>query len=240
MITGGNSGIGLATAAEFAAQGAKVVIFGRDQESLDNAIAEIGNESIAIKGDVTKGDDLERLFKETSEKFGSIDVLFVNAGVVSAAPVDEVDDENFDFISNINFKGAFFTVQKAVSKLNDGASIIFNSSIANRKGMPGMAVYSATKAAVRSLARSFTAELAGRGIRANVLSPGAIETPLWGKTGMSEEQIEEFSNDIGAQIPAGRFGTPGEMAKAALFLASDESSYVVGAELIADGGLTQL
>lgn len=240
VITGGNSGIGLGVADEFSKQGANVVIFGRSQESLDNAVNHIGNGTLAVQGDVTSLDDLGRLFQSTSEQFGKIDVLVVNAGVVQPSPVDQTDEANFDFHSNINFKGAFFTVQQALPYLKDGASVILNSSVANAVGMPGMAVYAATKAAVRSLARTMTAELAHRGIRVNTLSPGPIETPIWGRTGMPEQDLQDMSSTIQSQVPLGRFGSVSEMAKAALFLASDDSSFVAGAELAADGGMTQV
>ena len=239
VITGGNSGIGLSIAREFVNQGADVVIFGRSEASLESATHEIGNGTLAVRGDVTSLTDLDRLFESTVEKFGKIDVLVVNAGVVRPAPVDQIDEGNFDYHADMNFKGAFFTVQRALPHLN-GASIILNSSIANAVGMPGMSVYGATKAAVRSLARTLTAELAPRGIRVNALSPGPIETPLWGRTGLSESELEELSAGIGAQVPLGRFGSSEEMAKAALFLASEDSSYVAGAELVADGGMTQV
>ena len=240
VITGGNSGIGLGIAREFARQGASIVIFGRNQESLESATAEIGGETLVVQGDVTSVSDLDRLFESTVQKFGKIDVLIVNAGVARPAPVDEVDEDAFDFLSDINFKGAFFTVQRALPRLNDGASIILTSSTANSIGMPGMAVYGATKAAVRSLARTLSAELLPRGIRVNTLSPGAIETPIWGRTGLQQEELDQMASELGSQIPMGRFGTSDEMAKAALFLASDDSSYVAGAELVVDGGLTQI
>ncbi len=240
VITGGNSGIGLSIAREFVNQGADVVIFGRSEASLERATHEIGNGTLAVRGDVTSLTDLDRLFESTVEKFGKIDVLVVNAGVVRPTPIDQIDEDNFDYHANINFKGAFFTVQRALPHLNDGASLILNSSIANAVGMPGMSVYGATKAAVRSLARTLTAELAPRGIRVNTLSPGAIETPLWGRTGLSDSELKELSAGIGAQVPLGRFGSSEEMAKAALFLASEDSSYVAGAELVADGGMTQV
>ena len=240
VITGGNSGMGLSMAREFAKQGASVAIFGRSADTLESATAEIGGDTLAVQGDVTSVADLDRLFESTVQKFGKIDVLITNAGVARPAPVDEVDEDAFDFLSDINFKGAFFTVQRALPHLNDPASIVLTSSIANRTEMPGMAVYGATKAAVRSLPRTLSAELLPRGIRVNALSPGAIETPIWGRTGLQQEELAQMASNIGSQIPIGRFGTPDEMAKAALFLASDDSSYVVGTELVADGGMTQI
>ena len=240
VVTGGNSGIGLAIAREFANQGADVAIFGRNQDSLETARDEIGGSTIAIQGDVTRISDLDRLFQAATDAFGKVDVLVVNAGVARPAPIDQVDEDEFDFVSDINFKGAFFTVQRALDHLNDGASVILNSSVTNTIGLAGMSVYSASKAAVRSLARTLSAELLPRKIRVNALSPGAIETPLWGRIGLDEQEVDEMAAGIGSKIPMGRFGNSNEMAKAALFLASDDSSYVVGAELVADGGMTQL
>ncbi|MEN8145469.1 MAG: SDR family oxidoreductase [Gemmatimonadota bacterium] len=240
VVTGGNSGIGLAVAKELAGQGARVAIFGRDETSLAAAQADTGGSTVAIRGDVTNMSDLDRLFSTTADALGKIDVLIVNAGVARPAPIDQVDEEAFDFQSDINFKGAFFTVQRSLPYLNDGASIVLNSSVANAIGLAGMSVYSATKAALRSLARTLSAELLPRGIRVNTLSPGAIETPLWGRIGLDEKEIDEMATAIGSQIPMGRFGSSAEMAKAALFLASEDSSYVAGAELVADGGMTQV
>ena len=240
VITGGNSGIGLASALRFRDEGSKVAILGRSRETLDTATAELGEAGHAVQGDVTSIADLDRLFSETAERFGKIDVLMVNAGVAKVAPVDQVSEEAFDFTTDINFKGAFFTVQRALPHLNDGASIILVSSIVNQKGFEGFSVYAATKAAVRSLARSFAAELKERSIRVNVLSPGPIETPIYGRMDMPSEAVEEFGASIAEQVPLGRFGTPDEMAGAALFLASGASSYVNGAELSADGGFSQV
>ncbi len=240
VVTGGNSGIGLAVAKELAGEGARVAIFGRNETSLESARAEIGGSTVAVQGDVTSVADLDRLFRTTEDAFGKVDVLIVNAGVARPAPIDQVEEEDFDFQSDINFKGAFFTVQRALPYLNDGASIVLNSSVANAIGLAGMSVYSATKAALRSLARTLSAELLPRGIRVNTLSPGAIETPLWGRIGLDEKEVAEMATAIGSQIPMGRFGSAAEMAKAALFLASEDSSYVAGAELVADGGMTQV
>ena len=235
VITGGNSGIGLATAQEFKAQGAEVVIFGRTQKTLEDAVHTVGSGTLTVQGDVTHLADLDRLYQQTVERFGKVDILVVNAGIAKPVPVEQLDEALFDEISNINFKGAFFTVQRALPYLNDGASIIFVTG-ANQKGVPGYSVISATKAALRSLARTFSAELLHRGIRANALCPGAIETPILGKLGLSKEILES----IPEQIPIKRIGTAEEMAKAALFLASTDSSYVVGAELVADGGRSEI
>ena len=240
LVTGGTSGIGLAIAREFQAQGAKVAISGRDAERLAEARAAIGGEVLAVQGDVATAADLDRLFAEVEEKLGKIDALVANAGVAPFASVAETSEELFDRVVGINFKGAFFTVQKALPHLNDGASVVITSSAANQAGIAGTAAYSATKAAVRSLARTFSAELVPRGIRVNTLSPGPIETPLFGKTGLPPEAVEGFAAQVQEQVPLKRFGQPEEMAKAALFLASSDSSYVVGTDLVADGGLTQV
>ncbi len=235
VITGGNSGIGLATAQEFKAQGAEVVIFGRTQKTLEDAVHTIGNGTLAVQGDVTQLADLDRLYQQTVERFGKVGVLVVNAGISKPVPVEQLDEAAFDETSNINFKGAFFTVQRAVTHLNDGASIILVTGYNNQKGIPGYSVNSATKAALRSLARTFSAELLHRGIRVNALSPGAIETPILGKLGLPVEPLKWAE-----QIPIKRIGTAEEMAKAALFLASSDSSYVLGVELVVDGGKSQI
>ena len=240
VVTGGNSGIGLAIAKEFRQEGASVVISGRNKKTLDEAAAEIGRDTLAVQADVSIVADLDNLYHQTTVKHGKIDILVVNAGVTPVKPVDQVDEGFFDHLSDINFKGAFFTLQRALPHLNDHASVILNSSVANQKGLAGLSVYNATKAAVRSLARTFSAELLPRGIRVNTLSPGAIQTPLFGRMGLSPKALEDFAKNISSQIPMKRIGTAEEMAKAALFLASSDSSYVVGAELIADGGMTQI
>ncbi len=240
LITGGNSGIGRAIAQEFANQGAHIAIFGRNQTTLDETKALIGNGTLAVQGDVTRLDDLDALYQATSEKLGKIDVLVVNAGIAKVSPLEQTTESFFDQTNDINFKGAFFTVQKALPYLNDGASIILVSSIVNIKGFPGFSVYSATKAAVRSLARSWATELSPRNIRVNTLSPGPIETPIFDKMGLPQETLDEFAAGMIQQVPLGRFGKPEEMAKAALFLASDDSSYIQGAELSADGGVAQV
>ena len=235
VITGGNSGIGLATAQEFKDQGAQVVIFGRTQKSLKDAAQTIGNGTLAVQGDVTHLADLDRLYQQTVEHFGKVDVLVVNAGISKPVPVEQLDEALFDEISNTNFKGAFFTVQRALPHLNDGASIILVTAAVNQKGVPGYSIVSATKAALRSLARTLAAELLPKGIRVNALAVGTIETPIFGKLGLPVE-LESWAE----QIPMKRFGQPQEMAKAALFLASSDSSYITGTELVADGGKTQI
>jgi len=242
VITGGNSGIGLATAREFKANGAKVVIFGRSRKTLDHAAASLGNHGLAIQGDVRKLGDLERLFEQTSEKFGKIDVLVANSGIAKFAPVDALSEELFDELSGILFKGVFFTVQKALPHLREGASVILVGSCdGDKQGRMGTSIYTASKAAVRSLARSFSVELLARRIRVNVLSPGMTDTPIITRErGPAGATPEEIAAIITKAIPLRRRGTPEEMAKAMLFLASDDSSYCLGSELLVDGGLTQL
>ncbi len=236
VITGGNSGIGRATAEEFQRQGAKVVIFGRNRETLDETVDALGDGAVGVQGDVANLDDLDRLFAEVKERHGRIDVLVANAGIAPAAPLEHADEEHFDKVFDVNVKGLFFTVQKALPLLTEGASVVFTGSSVSYKAMANMSVYAATKAAVRSLARTFSAELLPRGIRVNVLSPGPIETPIFGRMGLPQEALDEMAQGITEQVPIGRFGSAEEMAKAALFLASSDSSYVIGADLLADGG----
>ncbi|MEM7052853.1 MAG: SDR family oxidoreductase [Acidobacteriota bacterium] len=240
VITGGNSGIGRASALDFQREGAKVVVFGRNQTTLDEVVAELGENGLAVQGDVASLADLDRLYAATAERFGKIDVLFVNAGIAPPAPLEETTEEHFDRVSDINFKGAFFTIQKALPHLAEGASVIITASIAAYKGLAGMSVYAATKAAVRSLARTLSVELLPRGVRVNVLSPGPIETPIYDRMGLPAEAVQEFGKQVLDATPMGRWGTSEEMAKAALFLASDDSSYMAGSEIIADGGFATL
>lgn len=241
VITGGNSGIGLATAQDFVNEGAKVAIFGRSQETLDEALAVLGAENaIAVKGDVTNTADLENLFSTVREKFGNVDIVVANAGVANVRPFEQVDEAHYDQVMNINVKGALFTVQKSLPVLNDGASIVLTTSVVGSKGFPGMVVYSATKAALRSFARTLSAELVGRKIRVNTVSPGPIETPIFGKMDLPPQQAQEFGEALPNMVPMGRFGKAEEVAKAITFLASDESSYTTGSEIFVDGGLTQI
>ena len=240
VITGGNSGIGLAIAKQFRAEGARIAIFGRDEKTLKLASEQLGSGTVAIQGDVTRLADLDRLYRETTERLGKIDILVANAGIATFTPIDNTTETQFDQISDINFKGAFFTVQKAVAHLNPGASILLVTSAANTLGRQSLSIYAATKAAVRSLARSFSADLLPRGVRVNALSPGPILTPIFDRLGMPKEQLEEVAKTFVEQNPMKRFGTAEEMAQAALFLASPDSSYVAGAELVADGGFSQL
>jgi NAD(P)-dependent dehydrogenase (short-subunit alcohol dehydrogenase family) len=236
VVTGGNSGIGLATAKLFRAEGAKVAIAGRDQKTLDAAIKEIGADTLGVRADVGKLADLDKLYAAVKEKFGKIDVLFANAGVAKFESLETSSENFFDEQFTINVKGLYFTIQKALPLLNDGASIILNSSVAGVKGFAGSSVYSATKAAVRSFARTLTAELIGRGIRINVVSPGPIATPILSRNGLPQEALDEIGKSLVAGVPAKRFGQPEEVGRAVVFLASTDSSYISGQELFVDGG----
>lgn len=240
VVTGGNSGIGLATAKLFAEEGAKVAISGRDQKTLDAAVKTIGNGVLAVKADVAKLVDIDQFYKTVQAKFGKIDVIFVNAGIGKFAPIDQADERHFDELFDINVKGAYFTVQKALPLLNDKASIIFNTSIGSSLGLPQTSVYSATKAALRSFTRTLAADLVGRGIRVNAVSPGPIQTPIFGRSGLPQEAVDEFTKMIVNENPMKRMGDPREVAKAVLFLANEDSSYTTGEELHVDGGRASL
>lgn len=240
VITGGNSGIGLATAKLFQTEGATVVITGRRKEAVEAAVKEIGGNSIGFTSDTANLNAIHELYRDVNERVGKIDVLFLNAGVAKFGPVDSVDEATFDEMVNVNFKGLFFNVQHALPVLNDNASIILTTTMADRKGYPDTSVYSATKAAVRSLARTLSAELVGRGIRVNAVSPGPIETPIFGKLGVPEEGVPGLKEGFKDVVPMKRFGSADEIAKPALFLASDDSSFVLGVELMVDGGTAQL
>jgi NAD(P)-dependent dehydrogenase (short-subunit alcohol dehydrogenase family) len=248
VITGGTSGIGLATAQRFVSEGAYVFITGRRQSELDAAVKQIGknnnNNVTGVQGDVSNLTDLDRLYATVKEQKGRIDILFANAGVGELAPLGEITEAHFDKTFGINVKGLMFTVQKALPLFQDGGggggSIILNASIASSKGTEALSVYSATKAAVRSFARTWTVELKHRKIRVNAISPGPIDTPGINGLAQSEEQIEQFKTSIVSIVPMGRMGSPDEVAKAASFLASDDSSYVTGIELFVDGGTAQI
>ncbi len=235
VVTGGKSGIGLATAKQFAAEGAHVFITGRRQAELDAAVKLIGARATGVQGDVANLADLDRLYAVVKEQKGRVDVLFANAGGGEFVPLGEITEEHFDRTFGINVKGLLFTVQKALPLLPDGASIILNASIASSKGMPAFSVYSATKAAVRSFARSWTMDLKDRKIRVNAISPGPIDTPAL--TGLGSDDLKK---GLVAAVPLGRLGQPDEIAKAVVFLASDDSSYVTGIELFVDGGMAQI
>ena len=240
VITGGNSGMGLATARHFVEHGAKVIITGRRQKDLDEAVKSIGKNVEGVQGDISNLADLDRLYDHLKEKYGRVDILFANAGIGSLAPLGEVTEEQFDQTFDVNVKGTFFTVQKLLPLIPEGGSILLNSSVAASTGIDAFSVYSATKAAIRSFARTWTTDLRARKIRVNAISPGPIETPIFGKTGLSEQQVNDFKAHLTEQIPLGRIGLDDEIAKPALFLASDDSSFITGIELTVDGGMVQV
>jgi NAD(P)-dependent dehydrogenase (short-subunit alcohol dehydrogenase family) len=240
VITGGNSGIGLATAQRFAAEGAHVFITGRRQSELDAAVQQIGKNVTGVQGDVANLADLDRLYATVQQQQGRLDILFANAGGGEFAPLGSITEEHFDRTFNSNVKGLLFTVQKALPLFQDGGSIILTASITASKGMEAFSVYSATKAAVRSFARCWTVDLKGRKIRVNALSPGPIDTPGLSHLAPTEEQVGQLKTNLVASVPLGRMGSPDEVAKAAVFLASDDSSYVTGIELCVDGGMAQI
>jgi NAD(P)-dependent dehydrogenase (short-subunit alcohol dehydrogenase family) len=240
VITGGNSGIGLATAKMFHDEGAKVAISGRDQKTLDEAVQTIGAGTLAIQADVAHLADIDKFFSAVVAKLGRFDVLFANAGIAKFAPASATTEQLFDETFDINVKGLYFTLQKALPHLNDNAGIVLNSSVVSTKGNPATSVYSASKAAVRSLARTFAAELVDRGIRINVVSPGPIYTPILQKGGMPQAGIDQFAEAVKGRIPMKRFGAPEEVGHAVLFLAGSEASYITGVDLNVDGGAGQI
>jgi NAD(P)-dependent dehydrogenase (short-subunit alcohol dehydrogenase family) len=240
VITGGNSGIGLATAHEFKAQGARVVLIGRKPDAVAAAAKEIGGDTLGLVADVAKVAELDAVFQTIRKEHGRIDVLFANAGIAKFAPLADSSEEFFLEQMATNVKGAYFTVQKALPLLSEGASVIFTSSTVSHFGMPGSSVYSMTKAALINLAKTLAVELAGKKIRVNVVSPGPISTPIFGKMGLSEAAVGELGGAILAQVPLARFGEPTEIAKAVAFLASSDAAYVTGTELLVDGGMAQL
>ncbi|GLH80347.1 oxidoreductase [Bradyrhizobium sp. SSBR45G] len=240
LVTGGTSGIGLATAKLFAEEGAFVFVSGRRPAELETAVAAIGPNAKGIQGDIANPEDLDRLFDEIKRTKGRLDVLFANAGLGEFAPLGSITEAHFDKIFGVNVRGSLFTVQKALPLMGEGASIVLNASIAAIKGIPAFSVYAASKAAIRSFARGWSVDLRDRKIRVNVVSPGTVPTPAYDKFGMTDDQMAEFLKGHSDVAPVGRVGRPSEIAEAVLFLASDNSSFVNGAELFVDGGAAQV
>jgi NAD(P)-dependent dehydrogenase (short-subunit alcohol dehydrogenase family) len=240
VITGGSTGIGLATAQRFVSEGAYVFITGRRQAELDAAVKAIGKNVTGVQGDASKLADLDRLYEVVKAEKGHIDILFANAGIGEYAAMGSITEEHFDRVFGVNVKGVLFSVQKALPLFQDGGSIVLNGSVASLKGLPAFSVYSATKAALRSFARAWTTDLKARKIRVNVVSPGPIDTPIYESHGETKEETEQTKARFASYVPMGRMGTADEIAKAALFLASDDSSFVTGAELFVDGGMGQV
>ena len=241
LITGGNSGIGLATARLFIAEGAEVAITGRDQKTLDEAVAELGSKARGYRVDVTVTEDRKRLFADLAKDFGKFDIVFANAGITGRTPTGTSDEAVFENVIRTNLNGAFFTVNSAAPLLNDNGSVIFNGSVHNYLGQPGVAAYAATKGGVVAMARAIAADLAPRKIRVNVVAPGATETPIWkrgARANVTQEESAKLSDFFSSTVPLGRWGEPEDVAKAVLFLASDDSSYINAVELMVDGGLT--
>jgi len=241
LITGGNSGIGLATARLFVAEGAEVAITGRDQKTLGQAVDELGPNARGYRADVTVADDRKRLFADIDKEFGKLDIVFANAGIGGSTPTGATDEAVFENVIHTNLNGAFFTVNSAAPLLNDNASIIFNGSVQSYLGQPGVAAYAATKGGLVSMARSIAADLAPRKIRVNVVAPGATKTPIWKRgprAGATQEESAKLSDFFSSTVPLGRWGEAEDLAKAVLFLASDDASYINAVELIVDGGLT--
>jgi len=238
MITGGNSGIGLAAAKAFAREGAQVAVTGRDERTLKNAEKEIGSGALAIRADAARIADLDAAMAKVRAQFKRIDALFVNAGIGKFVPIAEVTEAMFDEIVTINLKGAFFTVQKALPLMARGSAVVLNASINAHIGLPGTTVYGATKAAVVNMAKTMSADLAERGIRVNAVSPGPVETPIFGRAGISSEQSRQTKEWLQNQTLVKRMAEPEEIAEAVLYLSSDVSSFVVGTELVIDGGMT--
>lgn len=241
VITGGSSGIGIATAKRFVEEGAYVFVTGRRQAELDAAVKEIGRNVTGVQGDIAKLADIDKLYAAVKQEKGKLDIVFANAGVGEFAPLSDITEEHFDKQFNVNVRGLLFTVQKALPLLQNGGSIVLNASIVSVKGNPAFSVYSATKAAVRSFARTWSVDLKERKVRVNAVSPGLVPTPAYSNSlGMTPEQIDQMVESSIGLIPLGRPGTTDEIAKAVLFLASDDSSYVNGVELFVDGGIAQI
>ena len=240
VVTGGTSGIGKATAVEFAQKGATVLITSRTLERAQTVAQEIGNGAKGYQANASNLSEVQNLANQIKEDYGRVDVLFVNAGLGKFAPLEYVDEAHYDEQFNILVKGSYFTVKHLVPLMPEGSQIIFNTSVVTQIGMPGASVYSAAKAAVQSLTKTLAAELIGKGIRVNAVSPGPIQTNFFNETGMDEAQIEGFASSVLQQVPVGRFGNPTEVAKVVSFLASEDSSFIVGTEVPVDGGMTQV
>jgi NAD(P)-dependent dehydrogenase (short-subunit alcohol dehydrogenase family) len=237
LITGGTTGIGLATAKLFLDEGARVAVVGQDAERVAGAARELGAGALALRADVASAADMAGVAARLRAEFGKLDALFANAGIAKPMPFSDVDDENIDSQINVNFKGVIYTVRSMLPLMNNPSSIVLTSTAMIEKGVAGMSVYAATKAAVRSLARTLSAELAPRGVRVNAISPGLIETPIYGKLGLPAEAVQAWAAQLMAQVPAARFGQADEVARAVLFLASGDSAYMMGEHLLFDGGM---
>ncbi|HEY4089914.1 MAG TPA: SDR family oxidoreductase [Luteibacter sp.] len=240
LVTGGTSGIGLAVAQAYATEGARVVLTGRDEKALAYAVANLGAATVALKNDASNLADARALAAAVAAQGIKLDAVFINAGVAKFAAFDQVDESLWDLTFNTNVKGAYFQLQALLPHLNQGASIVLNGSINAHIGMPNSSVYAASKAALITLARTLSAELLPRGVRVNVVSPGPVQTPLYGKLGMDTAQLEATAAQIQAQVPLGRFGRPDEVASTVLHLSSPESGFIVGTEIVIDGGMSQL
>lgn len=240
IITGATSGMGLDTAKLFLKEGAKVVLTGRSQAKLDAVASELSGEYLLVPAEASSVSDSKILIEKTVAKFGKIDILFLNAGIFRMETIDQLTEEIFDEVHNVNVKGPLFTVQAASTHFNDGASIIFNTSVVDIKGFPAMTAYASSKAALRSITRTLAAEYGQRGIRVNAIAPGPIDTPIYGKHNVPQENVNEMAANFPSMVPLGRFGKGEEVAQTALFLASSESSYITGAEIPVDGGFAQV
>ncbi|WP_222982997.1 SDR family oxidoreductase [Flagellimonas meishanensis] len=240
IVTGATSGMGLETAKKYLSEGAKVVLTGRSQEKLDALESELSGDFLLIKAEASSIEDSRQLIAKTVEHFGKIDVLFLNAGIFRLETIDALTEEIFDEVHNINVRGPIFTVQAAYEYLNEGASIIFNTSIVNVKGFGGMTAYASSKAALRSVVRTLASEFGPKGIRVNAIAPGPIDTPIYGKHNVPQENIDQMASHFPAMVSLGRFGSSDEIAATALFLASSDSSYITGAEIPVDGGMAQV
>lgn len=237
LITGGSTGIGFATAKLFLAQGARVAIIGENEERLATALRELGGNVLGLRANVASRADMATAAARIKSEFGALDAVFANAGIAQPMPISDVDDANIDDQVDVNFKGVIYTVQSMLALMNTPSSIVLNASTLSEQGVAGMSVYAATKAAVRSLARTLSAELAPRRIRVNSISPGLIETPIYGKLALPPEAVQAWAAELMAKVPAARFGQADEVAKAVLFLASEDSSYMMGENLLFDGGM---